>query len=171
MRNRGPSKEIKHVLKVNWPLLWSGVRTRSPGPSSGSSWKLQKCQGRLRFKPPGWEGGNLRWELALPEQSPRSRAQALLRLSLHWRKPDPAAAMFPKAHRVACWGPRGPGQLWTDSVWRGWKEMAEAGCLWQGEAFRGRWPATHVTEELEEPCLPHPRATSLCRELGASSSF
>lgn len=30
-------------------------------------------------------------------------------------EPDPDAAMFSKAHRVACWGPRGPGQLWSAS--------------------------------------------------------
>lgn len=50
--------------------------------------------------------------------------------------------------------------------------MAGAGCLWQGETFRSTWPATHFTEELEEPRLPHPPGhPSLWEKLGASSSL
>lgn len=60
---------------------------RSLGPSPGSPWKLQKCQGRLRCRTLGWEGKSLQGELALLEQSLGSPEQVELRLSLHMGGP------------------------------------------------------------------------------------
>ena len=59
-----------------------------------------------------------------------------------------------------------------DSFWSSWKQRAGAACLWQGEAFRSRWPATRFREESEEPSVPQAQGhPSLWGELRASSSF
>lgn len=57
--------------------------------------------------------------------------QASLRMSLHRRsRPDPAVAMFPKAHRAACGGPTGPGPLCSAS--------GEPGSRWLEQGTQGR---------------------------------
>lgn len=50
-----------------------------------------------------------------------------------------------------------------DSLWRAEKRMAGAGCSRWREAFRKRWPATRLTEGLEEPSLPQSLGHAACR--------